>query len=155
LTKITKQKNELNTFLQLVEIAPLDADISSIRQLNPPNPDIICRVSGADHGFELTALTDQVIEKKFGSGIFHYSNYRIDIRDVIECITRKQGKKYSMPRVELVIHEGATPVDRLWDLSELNAAIQIATDNSSFSRIWLLDISNRKVRAYVSGTLSP
>nr|CAS02608.1 putative integron gene cassette protein [uncultured bacterium]CAS02750.1 putative integron gene cassette protein [uncultured bacterium] len=151
MTEFEKQRNELHAFLQLVEIAHLDADVSSIRQLNPPNPDIICSVSGADRGFELTALTDPVIERKFGTGKFHYSNYRVDIADAVECITRKAHKSYSMPRVELIVHEGATPVDDLWswDQSELDAAIQLATDNSSFSRVWLLDMSNKKTRAYV------
>jgi hypothetical protein len=155
MAEFAKQKNELYAFLQFVEIARLDADVSSIRQLSPPNPDIICGVSGADRGFELTAVTDPVIERKFGTGRFHYSNYRVDIADAVECITRKEHKRYSMPRVELIVHEGATPVDDLWiwDQSELNGAIQLATDKSSFSRVWLLDISNRKARAYVSGAV--
>lgn len=156
MTESEKQKNELHAFLKLVEIAQLDADVASIRQLNPPNPDIICNVEGGDIGFELTAVTDQVIERKFGSGRLHYSNFRIDIADAVSCITRKQHKKYSMQRVELLVHEGATPIDGLWiwDQSELNAAIQLATDKSPFSRVWILDITNRKARAYVSGAVA-
>src|SRR5690606_34588329 len=131
--EFAKQRNELHAFLQLVEIAQLDADVSSIRQLSPPNPDIICQVSGVDRGFELTAVTDSIIERIFGTGQFHPSNYRVDIADAVECITRKEHKRYSMQRVELVVHEAATPIDDLWmwDQSELNRAIQLATDKSS------------------------
>lgn len=155
MSEFAKQKNELHAFLQLVEIARLDADVSSIRQLGPPNPDIICWVSGADRGFELTAVTDPVIERKFGTGQFHPSSYRIDIADAVECITRKERKRYSIQKVELIVHEGATPIDDLWiwGQSELDRAIQLATDTSSFSRVWLLDISNRKARAYVPGAV--
>ncbi|AGG88101.1 hypothetical protein R2APBS1_0940 [Rhodanobacter denitrificans] len=147
-----KRKKELSAFLQFVEIAQVDADTSSIRQLEPPNPDIICRVSGGDRGFELTALTDPVIERKFGTGKFHYSNYRIDINDAVECIARKKHKVYALPRVELIVHEGSTPIDDLWqwDQSQLDAAIQLATDKSNFSRVWLVDISSRRARAYTS-----
>ena len=79
----------------------------------------------------------------------------MDIADAVQCITRKLHKNYSMPRVELIVHEGATPIDDLWmwDQLELDAAIQLATDKSSFSRIWLLDISNRRARTYVSGAV--
>ena len=156
MTELTKQNNELYAFLQFVEITQVNVDISSIRQLSPPNPDIICRVSGTDLGFELTALTDPVIERKFGTGNFHFSWYRVGIADAVECIKRKERKRYSMPRVELIVHEGATPVDDLWvwDQSELNEAIQLATDKSPFSKIWLLDISNKKFRVYVSGAVS-
>ena len=45
-----KQQYELYAFLQLIEIACIDADVLSIRQLNPPNPDIICKVSGTKEG---------------------------------------------------------------------------------------------------------
>ncbi len=150
-----KQQYELYAFLQLIEIACIDADVLSIRQLNPPNPDIICKVSGTNCGFELTAVTDPIIERKFGLGKFHPSSYRVDIADAVQCITRKLHKNYSMPRVELIVHEGATPIDDLWmwDQLELDAAIQLATDKSSFSRIWLLDISNRRARTYVSGAV--
>lgn len=156
MSELTKQKNELHAFLQFVEIAQVDADVSSIRQLGPPNPDIICRVSNADLGFELTALTDPIIERKYGTGKFHFSWFRVDIADVVDCITRKERKRYSMPRVELIVHEGSTPVDDLWacDQSDLNQAIQLATDKSPFSKIWILDISNRKYREYVSGSVS-
>ena len=147
-----KEKNELNTFHQFVKITGIPADLSSTRQLPPPSPDIICSVSGSDSFFELMAITDQTIEKKFGSKEFRYSNYKIEIKDVVKCITRKNAKSYSVSAVELILHEGSTPLDDLWliDQFELNAAIQAAANNSSFSRIWLLDISNEKARAYVS-----
>jgi hypothetical protein len=156
MTELMKQKNELYTFHQFVEIAQVDADLSSIRQLSPPNPDIICRVSGTDLGFELTALTDSVIETKYGTGQFPTSYFRVKIADAVQCITRKKQKKYCIPRVELIVHEASTPVHDLWawDQSELNAAVQLATDNSPFSRVWLLDISNRKARVYIPGAVS-
>ena len=147
----TKQRNERHIFLRFVEIAGIDADASTIRQLYPPNPDIICSIAGSKCGFELTALTDQIIERKFGTGRFHYSNYRVDIADAVECITRKQHKRYSMTRVDLIVHEASTPIDDLWlwDQSELDVAMQQATDNTVFSKVWLVDISNKRARAYV------
>ena len=151
-----KQRYELHVFHRFLEIVQIDAHASSIRQLAPPNPDIICMVSGAQCGFELTAITDPVIETKFGTGRFHYSNYRVEISDAVECIKRKEHKQYSIPQVELVVHEGATPIDDLWqwDQSQLDAAIQAAIDKSSFARVWLVDISNRKARAYIPTKIS-
>jgi hypothetical protein len=110
----TKRANELHAFLRFVEIALIRVEPSSIRQLDPPSPDIVCNVSGSDCGFELTAITDQIIERKFGTGRFHYSNYRIDIADAVSCVARKKDKRYSLPRVELIVHEASTPVDDLW-----------------------------------------
>ena len=151
MTDSTKQRNERHVFLRFVEIARIEIDASTILQLDPPNPDIICRIAGSDSGFELTALTDQIIERKFGTGRSHYSNYRIDIADAVECIERKVHKRYSMPRVDLIVHEGATPIDRLWlwDQVELDAAMQLATDKTTFSKVWLVDIGSNLARAYV------
>jgi hypothetical protein len=151
MTESTKRTNERRAFLRFVEITGIEADTSTILQLDPPNPDIICRVEGSHCGFELTALTDQIIERKFGTGRFHYSNYRIDIADAVECVTRKQHKKYSMPRVDLIVHEGSTPIDDLWlwDQSELDAAMQQVTDKTIFAKVWLVDISSNLARVYV------
>jgi hypothetical protein len=146
-----KRRNELADFLRFVDIAGICADVSSIRQLEPPNPDIVCCISGSDRGFELTALTDEIIERKFGTGRFHYSNYRIDIADAVACVARKESKRYCLPRVELVIHESTTPIDGLWlrDQVELDAAMQQATDKTAFSRVWLVEFSSRKTRSYI------
>lgn len=49
-----KRENELSDFLRFISIADVDVDVSSILQLDPPNPDIVCRESGTECGFELT-----------------------------------------------------------------------------------------------------
>ncbi|WP_145985448.1 hypothetical protein [Marilutibacter maris] len=143
------KKNEEHVFCKFMEITGVPA--SSIAQEEPPKPDITCKISGLEVGFELMALTDRTIERKFGSGESHGSNFKIEISDVIACINRKSGKNYSMEDIELLIHEGSTPLDDLWryNQSDLNAQIQQATNKSPFSRVWILDISNSIARSFV------
>lgn len=146
----TKQKRELSDFLRFAQLAGLSIADRSIRQLDPPSPDILCNVGETLRAFELTALTDPAIEKQFGTGNFQYTNYRIDPSDVVRCIEIKARKTYSTANVELVVHEGFTPVEDLWlcNQSELNDRIAAALGSSPFIRLWLVDYQGGICRSY-------
>ncbi|MGH8157087.1 MAG: hypothetical protein ACREPQ_03130 [Rhodanobacter sp.] len=145
-----KQRFELDVFNEFVRIAGLDVEPHSVRQLDPPNPDISCIIAGEIRIFELTLVTDETIETKVRLGRSGYSNFKIEIEDVVSLIRKKSTKKYLGEPIDLVIHEGATPIDRLWlyDQSELNRLVQAETDVSQFVRVWLLDVSNNLVRTF-------
>ena len=135
------QQHELDVFRRFVEIARIEVDLSSVIQPSPPAPDIVCKISGNDYGFELTTLTDEIIERKVGTRKSGYSNFRIDISDAVERITTKGAKRYSISRVDLVLHEGATPIDDLWicNKTELDSALQAATNDADFLRVWVVN----------------
>jgi hypothetical protein len=146
-----KQRFELDVFNDFVRIADLDVQANSIRQLDPPYPDISCIIRGELRSFELTLVTDRTIETKVRRGRSGYSNFSIGIEDVVKLIRKKSAKKYLSESTELLIHEGATPIDGLWlhDQSELCRLVQAETDVSQFAKVWLLDISNNLVRGFL------
>ena len=57
---MTKQQREFDIFCRFVDLAKIQIDFSSVTQPSPPAPDIVCKISGVDYGFELTALTEEV-----------------------------------------------------------------------------------------------
>jgi hypothetical protein len=146
-----KQRFELDVFNEFVRIAGLDVEPHSIRQLDPPNPDVSCIVKGEVRSFELTLVTDEAIETKVRRGRSGYSNFKIKIEDIVNAIRKKSAKKYLGESIDLIIHEGATPIDDLWlyDRNDLNQVVQDETDISPFARIWLLDITNNLVRTFL------
>ena len=134
-----------------VQAAGLKVESDSIRQLDPPNPDLTCIIEDNERGFELTLLTDETIERKVRLGRSGYSNFRIDVEDVVNAIRGKNAKNYLGGCIDLVIHEGATPIDGLWGgaQSEAFRLIQAETDSSKFARVWLLDMTNMRVLTFL------
>lgn len=150
MTSETKRKDELKTFNRFIKATRMNIDPASITQLPPPNPDIVCKICGDDYGFELTALTDETIEKKLSINKPAYSNYRIEINDVVERIKCKSAKNYSTSDIDLVLYEAATPIDDLWllDSHALDSILQDATEKSIFLRVWIIDFSSNVFRCY-------
>jgi hypothetical protein len=129
----------------------LQVDVASIRQLDPPQPDFCCSIDEVERRFELVSITDPVIEKKFSTGKFHYSNFKIEIKDLIACIAKKSNKTYSAgPKVELVVHEAMTPIDALWlyNKSDLDRSVRSELMQSQFDQIWVVDFSWSRYKKY-------
>jgi hypothetical protein len=143
-----KRAYELRVFLEFVRITELVVDEGSIKQGVPPNPDISCTIDGIGQHFELTRLTDEQIETKVIHGRSGYSNFRIEIEDVLRIIKSKCKKRYEADgSVGLVVQEGATPIDGLWargQASQLRELVEEAIAGSQFTRAWLVDISASK-----------
>ena len=58
-SSIAKRRKELNIFLSFVEAASLAIDAASVQSVDPPGPDIVCRIVGAAYlSFELVELVD-------------------------------------------------------------------------------------------------
>jgi hypothetical protein len=151
--KFDKAAFELTVFQEFSKLVGLNVDEGAIWQLPPPNPDICCSVDGVERRFELTLITDPTIERKVRTSTSFYSNFKIEIHDLVERIRSKADKAYQFGSViELVLHEGATPIDDLWlyDQHALNESMEMATRESQFGRIWLVDFSNEKYRVYPS-----
>ena len=145
-----KQQHELNVFELFVKATGLNIDSAHITQNPPPAPDIICKISENDYGFELTAITDKIIESKIGANRSGYSNFRIDVSDVVARIEKKSKNSYSISRVDLLLHEAGAPIDDLWaiDSQYFDSVIQNATDKSHFLRVWIVDFNNQIFRCY-------
>ncbi len=106
---------ELDTFHEFARTAELGVDEGSIKQDIPPMPDISCALGGIRRHFEMTRLTDEQIETKVINGRSGYSNFRIEIEDVLCSIRGKLKKRYVADgSVDLVVHEGAAPIDGFW-----------------------------------------
>ena len=43
-------------------------DLDSVRQLDPPYPDIVCEVDGVSRGFELTSATNESVQQDVAHG---------------------------------------------------------------------------------------
>ncbi|MDR3386692.1 MAG: hypothetical protein P4L92_06520 [Rudaea sp.] len=106
---------ELDTFHNFVSVVGLEIDEGSIKQDVPPKPDISSTIVGIKWYFEMTRLTDEQIETKVVNGRSGYSNFRIETEDVLCAIRGKHEKRYAADAsVDLVVHEGATPIDGFW-----------------------------------------
>jgi len=110
----------------------------------------LLHIIGVDYGFELTALTEKHMEYMFSTRKLGYTNYRINTLDAVKRIESKGTKKYSVNNVDLVLHEGFTPIEDLWNCNQadLNYALQSATDKTNFIRVWVVDFSNKIYRCY-------
>lgn len=151
MTQSRKIADELYYFSRFCEIAGLKVGIGTIRQLQPPQPDICCSIGGVERRFELTSVTDPVIEAQFGTGRLEPMGFKIEIRDVIDRISKKSKKLYvAGPSVELVLHEGMAPIDDLWlyDQQVLNESMMNALKKSPFGNIWLVDFARSICKSY-------
>lgn len=60
----SKSKNELSIFKKFAEVCPYDIDFDSIEKRQPPEPDILCRLSdGKKIAFELVESVDKSLYK--------------------------------------------------------------------------------------------
>ena len=146
--KYDKLLYERDAFEEFVRTVGLRADTASIKQNKPPLPDIACNVDGELRYFELTRLTDEKIERKVIKGLAGYTNFRIGLEEIANAIRIKCAKTYlTDAQVDLVVHEGATPVDGFWargDETRLTSLLQAAVENSQFERIWFVDFFSKK-----------
>jgi hypothetical protein len=151
MTDSSKQEAELRYFTRFAQIVRLAVEHGSVSQRPPPEPDITCIVDGIERSFELTVLADEGIERQFGSGNLKYTNFKMEIADVVACVTKKSTKMYSRPLVELVIHDGIAPIDDLWLCDEIarDALLQKAANESPFVKIWLVNLSSSEFFVYV------
>lgn len=149
--KFDKSDFELEVFREFCRVARLRVDAGTIQQLQPPQPDVVCAIDGVFRRFELTLITDSAIEKKVRKGLTGGTSFKIEVQDVLDRIRSKSQKSYvDGPSIELVLHEGATPIDDLcmYDQTELDARILDEVEASPFLRVWLIDFSNEVCRCY-------
>jgi hypothetical protein len=146
--KYDKVRYERDVFEEFARTVGLQADAASIKQNEPPLPDIACAIDGEHRYFELTRLTDDQIERKVIKGLSGYTNFRIGLEEIANAIRIKCAKTYlKNAQIDLVVHEGATPVDGLWargDETRLRSLLQAAVEDSQFERIWFVDFSSKK-----------
>jgi hypothetical protein len=160
--KYSKSEYEFAAFAQFHRLVGLRVDEHSIVQNQPPYPDITCRVDGQVCNFELTRLTDRFIEEKVLSrrkalAENTYSNFRIDVSTVHDVLIHKTSRRYCYEgSLDLIIHEGAAPLDRLWDNEDaLLGQLKSDSDGSCFSSIWLIDFSEQKYLRVTSCPATP
>jgi hypothetical protein len=58
--------NEQWNFRNFAKVSPLDIDARTIESCGPPEADILCRISGKQHYFELAEVTDENLARRTG-----------------------------------------------------------------------------------------
>ncbi len=148
-----KRMVELRAFLGFVKASGLPIDPSSAVCLDPPCPDIDCRLSSSRYFFELGEVTDEGLAQRYNeslrTGKITGGAYSQD-EPLKSMITSKARKMYQT---------GGVPVDLVlyyWKQAPYYPAIQQALTELShvltsgpFSRIWLYQ-HPEKVLAVVS-----
>jgi hypothetical protein len=96
----------------------------------------------------LARLTDEQIEQKVLCGRSGFTHFRVAPEDVSNRIRKKCKIQYSADAaVDLVIHEGSTPIDGLWACYAVKHLVNLITEEitgSKFTRVWLVDFSGGK-----------
>jgi hypothetical protein len=140
-----KAKFERDVFEEFVRASGLLVDPKTIRQLDPPAPDIQCEIAGCKAWFELTMLSDSELEHQVGKGSFKYTNFHVGFKGLLKAINEKSGKNYASTSLDLVIHSGqVVDFHRLWEMDSLGPFMAEGIGRTKFDRIWLFDaISGR------------
>ena len=114
--KLGKAERELKVFEEFRKRSGLPIDPESVKNREPPEPDIYCEIEGCGSvAFELSSLINQRLAKtnseqtKLDTPEPVY--LRLDSREAIRCICRKKREKsYSTPHpIELVLYESMRP----------------------------------------------
>ncbi len=155
-----KSYTEWWTFEKFARIAPLDIDPRTIENREPPEPDIRCRMSRAEHYFELGEVTDQTLARtagiaaKNGQGIF--AGKLSQMEPLARIFRQKCSKKYSTHGYPLhlllhysVGHQVPHTEHLRAEISQRERIIVRSLQRSPFASVWLFDGWSEVVIAYV------
>ncbi|WP_460875472.1 hypothetical protein [Rhodanobacter koreensis] len=142
----TDKQFERDVFDEFIRIAGLSVLPASIEQLEPPFPDVVCNVSGIRKGFELSLITDPVIEEKVRRGRSGFTHFKLD---PVTALRKKLSKTYAQGlRIDLVLHEGAAPISSLpWGWRQEFRVILNNCDQAVFQRVWVIGLCDSLVLA--------
>jgi hypothetical protein len=148
------------TFGNFARIAPLDIDPRSIENREPPEPDIRCLISRAEHYFELGEVTDQTLARTAGIAaknrqtIFAGKFSQLD--PLVRIFRQKCSKKYSTNGhpLHLLLHYSVGrqvphTAHLRAEISKWGRVIVKRLQRSPFASVWLYDGWDNTVIAYV------
>ncbi len=135
-----KAARELQVFEDFISRSGLPIDRQSIRKCDPPEPDILCKVSGECVAFELAEVCSPEIDSAISHALSTggVSNYTRSGNPVPE-IARKKIKKSKNYRtdypIELLFYtDGVQPPD----MSIPSIQDSFSSDTGRFRRVWFM-----------------
>jgi hypothetical protein len=151
-----KEHREFVMFTRFAPAANLNVDPRTIENRKPPEPDILCEVSGTKRYYELGELTDETIPKNEAkarrAGQDIHGGYISQDDPLEKMILQKCGKTFSTNGLELdlllyfavghqVPHEGLV---KSW-IENNRTRIDAALKASPFLTIWFYDDWEKRI----------
>jgi hypothetical protein len=147
------------TFGKFARVAPLDIDPRTIQNCEPPEPDILCRISRTQHYFELGEVTDKTLAQSAGvaakKGQDVFSGEFSPLKPLARIFDQKCSKTYNTGGhfLHLLLHYSIghqVPHPTLvTEIEKARPVIVSKLQNSPFSSLWLYDGWDSAVIAYV------
>jgi hypothetical protein len=146
-----KRMGELRAFLGFVHVSTLGIDPSSAVCLDPPYPDISCRLNSFRYYFEVGEVTDEGLASRYSlslrTGRITGGPFSQDepLRSMITSKAQKAYQTGNVPVDLLLYFWKQTPYDAAIQqtLSELRGVIDHILSSGPFSRIWLYEHPKR------------
>ena len=145
-----KLYTEWQTFERFAVVAPLDIDPRTIENREPPEPDIRCQMSRANHYFELGEVTDQTLAREAGEATKQrqeiFSGSFSQLSPLLRIFRRKCSRKYVTYGRPLhlllhysVGHQVPYTAKLRAEISKGHQEIARQLQTSPFSSLWLYD----------------
>jgi|SRR5579863_894166 len=142
-----KRMGELRAFLEFVKASSLAIDPSSAVCLDPPYPDIGCRLLSSPYFFELGEVTDEGLARRYSeslrTGRITGGSYSQDepLKSIITSKAQKTYQTGGVPVDLLLYYWKQPPYDPViqQSLIELRDVIDHILSSGPFSRIWLYE----------------
>lgn len=137
-------RDEEAIFRKFIERCAYPIQDGSIEKRQAPEPDILCKLlDGALAYFELVELVDNSIAKSIYGGSLQGGFFSDDL--CLERIAKKFGKKYPNG-CDLLAYFDLQPIvaEKSW-LPGVESFIRENIKQSSFKRVWIYSIPQKKV----------
>jgi hypothetical protein len=148
--------NERWNFRNFAKVAPLDIDARTIESCCPPEPDILCRISGKAHYFELAEVTDENLARRVAiagkQGKDTFGGPFMQLEPLCRIYNQKCSKKYKTDGHDLHLllyystdHQVPYTEGLREEISKLQDAIEKKFRQSPFRTAWLYDGWNEAI----------
>jgi hypothetical protein len=142
-----KRMGELRAFLGFVKVSGLPVDPSTVVCLDPPSPDIGCRLGSFPYFFELREVTDEGLARRYSESLRRGSitggafSQDEPLRSMVTSKAQKTYQTGGAPVDLLLYYWKQTPYDPVVQhvLSELRTVLL----SGPFSRIWFYEHPER------------
>jgi hypothetical protein len=142
---------ELRAFLGFVKVSGLPVDPSTVVCLDPPFPDIGCKLAFAPYFFELGEVTDEGLARRYSEslrtgditgGFFSQSE---PLKSIVISKAQKKYQTDDTPVDLLLYYWKQAPYDPVVQqvLLELRPIVVHTLSSGAFSKVWLYEHPER------------
>ncbi len=142
-----KRMQELRAFRGFIDATGLPVDRATVACLDPPYPDIGCRIDSSPYFFELGEITDEGLARrvseslKAGKVTVGWHSQTAPLTSILASKAQKAYETDGAPLGLLLYYWKQAPSDPLVQkvLSELRPVVGQMLSSGPFSRIWVYD----------------